>query len=61
MEGEFQNYAFNVVDRDYLVKAAEHLIIKRDATTIPRLFSLLSTKLMRKLFSAVFYSLISTV
>jgi hypothetical protein len=61
MEGEFQNYAFNVIDRDYLIKAAEFLIIKRETATIPRLFALLSSRMMRKLFSAVFYALVATV
>ena len=48
-------------DRDYMTKAAEYLVVERDSREIPRLFIIVETVLIRKIFSCAFFGFIATL
>ena len=54
-------YEFNVYNRDYLLRAVEHVIAEKKPSTIPRIYTLLKTKLVRKIFSIMFFAFIATI
>jgi len=54
-------YSLNVFDRDYLSRAAEYMVIERDSREIPRLFIILESITIRKIFSCVFFGLVATL
>jgi len=52
----------NIIDRDLLYRTVtDHLIPPKDPRTKPRLIGLVQTSLVKKIFSAVFYALLSTL
>jgi len=54
-------YMLNILERDFLCEAAEHLVVQRDARQIPRLFTLLESITIRKILSASFYGLVAII
>ena len=49
------------MDRDFLTQGAEYLQVSRDARQVPRIFLLLESVTMRKIFSTILYALIATI
>jgi len=44
-----------------LSQAADHLVVQRDARQLPRIYTLLDSINVRKMFTATFYALVATI